>query len=215
MSKSEVVLKAQGSEIEFPLARHGQGIQSLSVLFLFQAYIDVLLKPTFQPETEAILALEEPEAHLHPQAARSLAANLCELTSQKIISSHSPYFIQEIPFTNIRMFRRNGPGSKVLYLKRTLAIQLSNSKKIADFCSKNCHKFEYDGATSTLFVKGRIEESEYRDLLTVYASQKELHPNYYLRITNFQILIPLSNVCAVKFYLHERGYYVRAKANIS
>jgi predicted ATPase len=38
--------------------------------------IDVLLKPTFQPETEAILALEEPEAHLHPQATRALAANL-------------------------------------------------------------------------------------------------------------------------------------------
>ena len=76
MSKSEVVMKAQGTEIDFPLSQHGQGMQSLAVLFLFQAYIDVLLKPTFEPETEAILALEEPEAHLHPQATRALAANL-------------------------------------------------------------------------------------------------------------------------------------------
>lgn len=68
MSKSEVVIRAYGNEVNFPLSRHGQGIQSLAVLFLFQAYIDILLKPTFQPETEAILALEEPEAHLHPQA---------------------------------------------------------------------------------------------------------------------------------------------------
>jgi len=43
-------------------------MQSLAVLFLFQAYLNVLLKPMFQPETEAILALEEPEAHLHPQS---------------------------------------------------------------------------------------------------------------------------------------------------
>lgn len=59
MSKSEVVIRGRGGEVDFPLSRHGQGMQSLSVLFLFQAYIDVLLKPTFQPETEAILALEE------------------------------------------------------------------------------------------------------------------------------------------------------------
>ena len=70
MSKSEVVIKPRGSQIDFPLSRHGQGVQSLAVLFLLQAYIDVLLKPTFQPETEAILTLEEPEAHLHPQATR-------------------------------------------------------------------------------------------------------------------------------------------------
>jgi putative ATP-dependent endonuclease of the OLD family len=38
MSRSEVVIKAHGGEIDFPLSRHGQGLQSLAVLFLFQAY---------------------------------------------------------------------------------------------------------------------------------------------------------------------------------
>jgi putative ATP-dependent endonuclease of OLD family len=33
MSKSEVVIRAYGSEVDFPLSRHGQGIQSLAVLF--------------------------------------------------------------------------------------------------------------------------------------------------------------------------------------
>jgi len=55
LSRSEVVLRASNSGAGLPLARHGQGIQSLAVLFLFQAYLDVLLKPLFQPETEAIL----------------------------------------------------------------------------------------------------------------------------------------------------------------
>ncbi|GAH39609.1 unnamed protein product, partial [marine sediment metagenome] len=95
MSKSQVVMKARGTEIDFPLSRYGQGMQSLAVLFLFQAYLQVFLKPAFHPETEAILALEEPEAHLHPQATRALAANLDKVKGQKIISSHSPYFIQE------------------------------------------------------------------------------------------------------------------------
>ena len=131
MSRSEVVIKAHGGEIDFPLSRHGQGMQSLAVLFLFQAYIDVLLKPTFQPETEAILALEEPEAHLHPQATRALAANLGEIKSQKIISSHSPYFIQEIPFTQIRMFRRHGPTSKVLYVKQSFTKSCQDAPLLA------------------------------------------------------------------------------------
>lgn len=176
MSKSEVVVKAQGSEVDFPLARHGQGIQSLSVLFLFQAYIEVLLKPTFKTETVAILALEEPEAHLHPQAARSLAANLSEVTSQKIISSHSPYFIQEIPFTQIRMFRRDGPKSKVLYLKRTFTAMIPIAAGLEDFCRNHNPKFGYDNSTSTIIVRAKMEEREYRNLLNIYSCQRDIHP---------------------------------------
>jgi putative ATP-dependent endonuclease of the OLD family len=175
LSRSEVVIKSHGSEIDFPLSRHGQGVQSLAVLFLFQAYIDVLLKPTFQPETEAILALEEPEAHLHPHATRALAANLGEIKSQKIISSHSPYFIQEIPFTQIRMFRRHGPMSKVLYVKQSFTAQIPNAPALLSFCTKNPSKFAYHEGTSVLTVHGRIEENEYRELLTIYREQREVH----------------------------------------
>jgi len=175
MSKSEVVIRAYRSEVNFPLSRHGQGIQSLAVLFLFQAYIDILLKPTFQPETEAILALEEPEAHLHPQATRALAANLGEVKSQKIISSHSPYFIQEIPFTQIRMFRRDGPLSKVLYVKRFFTASVPNTPDLLKFCMNKAPKFGYHEGTSILTVKGKLEKEEYRDLLRIYPGQNEVH----------------------------------------
>ena len=175
MSKSEVVMRGRGSEIEFPLSRHGQGMQSLAVLFLFQAYIDVLLKPTFQPETEAILALEEPEAHLHPQATRALAANLGEVKSQKIVSSHSPYFIQEIPFTQIRMFRRDNSSTKVLYVSRSFTAKVPNATGLQDFCTKKASKFNYHERTSTLTVNGKMEEREYRDLVTIYPEQNEVH----------------------------------------
>jgi len=175
MSKSEVVIRGRGSEIDFPLSRHGQGMQSLAVLFLFQAYIDVFLKPTFQPETEAILALEEPEAHLHPQPTRALAKNLGEIKSQKIVSSHSPYFIQEIPFTQIRMFRRDGPSSKVLYVKRSFTAKVPNTPELLKFCTNNAPKFDYHEGTSTITVNGTMEEREYRDLLTIYPGQNDVH----------------------------------------
>lgn len=175
MSKSEVVVKSAGNELDFPLSRHGNGTQSLCVLFLFQAYIDVLLRPLFFPETEAILALEEPEAHLHPQASRALAANLCEVTSQKIISSHSPDFLQEIPFPQIRMFRRNGPKAKVLYLKRQFKAILPMKVGLTEYCVKNT-ALQYDENTSTLIVNSKIDERTFRKLLIIYSDQKDIHP---------------------------------------
>jgi putative ATP-dependent endonuclease of OLD family len=177
MSKSQVVIKPMGSEIDFPLSHHGQGIQSLAVIFLFQAYIDVLLKPLFQPETEAILALEEPESHLHPQAIRALAANLDKIKSQKIISCHSPYFIQEIPFTKVRMFCRKGTSSSVLYLRRFFTIKMPNSAELATYCGNSRGKFEYKVSTSILKVNGKIEEKEYRDLVQLFPGNQQAIDN--------------------------------------
>ena len=174
MSKSEVAIKADGSNIEFPLSSYGQGTQSLSVLFLFQTYIDLLLKPRFKLETEAILTLEEPEAHLHPQATRAIAANLSEIKSQKIVSSHSPYFIQEIPFKNIRVFRRYGPSSKVLYIKRQFSAKIPKTPELLKFCNGNFPAFEYRENTSILIAKKRIDKDEFLGLQKMYSGQDKV-----------------------------------------
>lgn len=176
MSKAEVVIRGRNSEVDFPLSHHGQGMQSLAVLFLFQAYIDVLLKPNFKPETEAILALEEPETHLHPQAVRALSANMNELKSQKVISSHSPFFIQEIPLPQIRLLRRDGAASKVLYVKRHFSATIPNDPGLETFIQQNKPKFEYVNGPPTLLVNGKIDQKEYRDLLAIYHKQIEVHP---------------------------------------
>jgi putative ATP-dependent endonuclease of OLD family len=212
MSKAEVVIKTRGGEIDFPLARHGQGIQSLAVLFLFQAYIDVLLKPTFQPETEAILALEEPEAHLHPQAVRALAANLNEIKSQKIISSHSPYFIQEIPLTQIRMFRRDGPLSKVLYVKRSFTAQTPSIPGLIEFCANN-DKFDYHEGTSTLTANGKIEQKEYRDLLILYREQRDVHATLKQLCVESQLYLNGGDLADLETYVKRiRGEVLFARA---
>ncbi len=169
MAKAEVIVKPRGADTSFPLSRHGQGMQSLAVLFLFQAYIDVLLKPSFTPHTEALLALEEPEAHLHPQATRALAASLNEITSQKIISSHSPYFIQEMPFSQIRMFCRSGCGVKVAYVKRSFAVDLPTHADLLTFVKEKGGKYRYSKTRSILEVGGPVTEKEYRALATIYS----------------------------------------------
>ncbi len=175
MSKSQVVMKSAGTEVDFPLSSFGQGMQSLAVLFLFQAYLNVLLKPMFREETEAILALEEPEAHLHPQAARAFASSLDKIGGQKIISSHSPHFIQEIPFKKIRLFRRFGAASKVSYIKQNYSTSIPEKAALLAFCSEHSTKFSYESSKSTLHLNGKMEKDEYRQLLVIYPGQHEVH----------------------------------------
>jgi putative ATP-dependent endonuclease of OLD family len=160
----------------------------------------------------AILALEEPEAHLHPQATRALATNLSEIKSQKIISSHSPYFIQEIPLTQIRMFRRDGPSSKVLWVKRSFTAQVPNTPDLLTFCASNA-KFNYHENKHTLTVNGKVEQSEYRDLLTLYPGQQEVHAALKRLCTESQLYLDDGDLADLETYVKRiRGEALFARA---
>ena len=106
LSKAQVVLNNGTSSMDFPIEKHGQGTQSVTTILLFKAYINILLKELSSDFAEGILTLEEPEAHLHPQAIRALHKSIEEMECQKIITTHSPYFIQNADIRNIRYNRR-------------------------------------------------------------------------------------------------------------
>jgi putative ATP-dependent endonuclease of OLD family len=92
-----------------PLPRHGAGTQSLSVLFLFQAYLTAMLQQQYSALSTPLIALEEPEAHLHPFATRSLWSTLNAIPGQKIVASHSGDLVANAPLTCIRrLYTANG-----------------------------------------------------------------------------------------------------------
>jgi putative ATP-dependent endonuclease of OLD family len=94
---------------KLPLHRHGEGTQSLAVLMLFQAFAAANLAEAYAPESEPILALEEPEAHLHPSAIRSLGSFLEKMTGQIIVTSHSGDLVSRVPVMALRrLHKRNG-----------------------------------------------------------------------------------------------------------
>lgn len=63
-----------------------------------------------QAEGAAVLALEEPEAHLHPSAIRALWVLVRGFTGQKLISTHSGELLAETDVHDIRRLARTRNG---------------------------------------------------------------------------------------------------------
>ena len=168
LSQAEVILRNDPDSPWLPLRRQGQGIQSLSVIFLFQAFVHHLVRELYEPDSEPVLTLEEPETHLHPQAARTLWTHVQALPGQKIATTHSPYFVQHIPFRDLRLVRLTPEGTQVKSLPATFSASIPATGGLDDLVGRPGGRLEYEHASATLTVVGALDESTYRSLLTCY-----------------------------------------------
>lgn len=117
---SKVQVQTTGAKI--PLGRHGEGTQSLAVLMLFSAFLEA------QSEGSAVMALEEPEAHLHPSAIRALWELVRGFSGQKLISTHSGELLAETDVCDIRRLARTGAGIKAFRVRPGLLSQEETRK---------------------------------------------------------------------------------------
>lgn len=118
LSKGVDVTFATNGAQSFPLSRHGMGTRSLASLMVFHAFTSWKYSQT-KKEGHAIhtmLALEEPESHLHPQAQRSLFAQIKAIPGQRIVSTHSPYFAGQAELEQLRLFQKEGDYSTITQL---------------------------------------------------------------------------------------------------
>ena len=143
VQRTGIVLRNEERLPWLPLHQHGQGLQSLAIIFLFQAVVSQHLAESEYPGMEAIFAIEEPEAHLHPHAARTLWEKVRGLTGQKMMTTHSPYFVQHVPLHDLRLVRLQGGCSKVSFLPRQIVSELDwneNVEKLAQHSEGNLEK---------------------------------------------------------------------------
>lgn len=166
LSKAEIILRNEPNWPWLPLQRQGQGVQSLSVIFLFQAFVNHLLRELYEPDSEPVLALEEPETHLHPQAARTLWAHVDALPGQKIVTTHSPYFVQHVPFRDLRLVRLTANGTEVRSLPASFSATIPALDGLDEVVNRSAGRLRYDKVSETLTVKGALEPRDYRALLT-------------------------------------------------
>lgn len=115
--KLSINISSDGGQ-SFPLGKHGVGTRSFSSLLVFRAFAKwkQKLALTKNAQYHPLLALEEPEAHLHPQAQRTLHSQMKIIPGQRIVSTHSPYFASQVDLSSIRLFQQGPEGVKVTSL---------------------------------------------------------------------------------------------------
>ena len=96
----------------FSMEYHGMGTRSWASMLTIKAFIDILterhtaeVEPLFP-----ILAAEEPEAHLHPNAQKTLYHQLSDINGQLIISTHSPFLAGMADLYQIRSLVKTNSG---------------------------------------------------------------------------------------------------------
>jgi putative ATP-dependent endonuclease of OLD family len=101
-----------------------------------------------------VVAIEEPEAHLHPAATRSLWTAISEMPGQKMVATHSGDLLARVPLVNIRRFcHRDGR----VVVKRLLPGTLGNDDMRKIGLHVRATRGELLFARSWLLVEGATE----------------------------------------------------------
>lgn len=111
----ETLIPLANDGIETEVDEKGSGLQSYIIIWLYN-YLAQLSKKSL------ILALEEPEAHLHPSAQKNLLKGITQIfKSQKnqiLTTTHSPFLINSSELSSLIYFRRD---KNIKLLKSSIA----------------------------------------------------------------------------------------------
>ncbi|ASB50387.1 AAA family ATPase [Alkalitalea saponilacus] len=100
---------------EFSMDYHGMGTRSWSSLLVLKSFLNLnhkIYEDNGKPYYP-ILAIEEPESHLHPNAQKKLYSQINEIVGQKIISTHSNYIAANAKISEIRSISKKAASIKL------------------------------------------------------------------------------------------------------
>lgn len=113
-----------------PLERKGDGVKSLVALALMR-----YASESSTNSANSIVAVEEPEAHLHPQAIHELRDVLISLAkkNQVILTSHSPLFVNPINLKSTIVVRESkaAVAKTIGEIRDVLGVRLSDNLQSA------------------------------------------------------------------------------------
>ena len=115
----EIVME-DGGGASFPISQSGSGTRSWISFLTFSAFVEDQAKKMKEEDEEieqyVMLTMEEPEAHLHPQAQRQLFTQMHKFLGQKIITTHSPSIATQSALADyIYISKKNGRTNAVHY----------------------------------------------------------------------------------------------------
>lgn len=87
------IFYSEDNSARLPISQQGMGTKSWIAFLTLSAFVNFnterIRKAKPNAEAQYILLMEEPEAHLHPQAQKQIFSQLTQFTGQRIISTHS------------------------------------------------------------------------------------------------------------------------------
>ena len=206
LERTGIVVKNEELRPWLPLAHHGQGLQSLAVIFLFEAAVLQQLAEAERPGTEPVFAIEEPEAHLHPQAARTLWERVQALSGQKLMTSHSPYFLQHVPLKDIRLVKLRGGRTEVTLIPRHIVSDLPWNDSVRGLLGGGPDQtFFQDEASQRIAARFWFDDAIADRLVRCYRSD----PDYATRLTQVQELRHASRILISSKEESELGFHGR------
>lgn len=89
---------------QFSMEYHGMGTRSWSSLLILKAFILQNMNLALQNQVAycPIIAIEEPESHLHPNAQKKLYSQINDIVGQKIVATHSSYIAGSAKLKEVR-----------------------------------------------------------------------------------------------------------------
>ena len=178
---------------KIPVERHGEGTQSLAVLMLFSAFLKLSL------DRSPIVALEEPEAHLHPSAVRALWHLVRDFSGQKLISTHSGDLLAGIDIQHIRRLSRTPGGIAAFQIPANL---LSDEERRKFHYYIRLSRGELLFARCWLLVEGETEAWIYP--AAARALKKDLHREGVRVVeygqTDVGLLTKIANELGIEWY---------------
>jgi len=118
-----IYYKLEGTNFDIPFFKSGDGTQNILLFLIFTIYIELMIES--DKKIYPIIGLEEPEVHIHPQAQRALFQQISKIKGQKIISTHSPYIVDQSDIYNFILFK--------LFNNRTIIKKIPKYKTNFDF----------------------------------------------------------------------------------
>ncbi|WP_339099323.1 AAA family ATPase [Yersinia enterocolitica] len=127
LSKQFTVHFGESNKNSFSMEYHGMGTRSWATMLSVKSFTE-LMADKYNTEGKPfypILAAEEPEAHLHPNAQRTLYKQLSSSIGQVIISTHSPYLAAIAEQEQLRCLVKSGNTINIF----SLDVNIDNEDK--------------------------------------------------------------------------------------
>lgn len=105
-------------ETSFAMEYHGMGTRSWASMLSVKAF-SAMLEEKYKEDVKPFfpfIAAEEPEAHLHPNAQRTLYSQLCSTKGQTVVSTHSPYVAAMASLADLRGLAKTKTGIEINFV---------------------------------------------------------------------------------------------------